>query len=761
MHRPLSPKHMLFRHTGSMQVSAPPKPAPVSQSSYFPGQGTAIAPGSGAPTPTTPSIGSMQLQFPAVRTVLWDRTPQGDLVHLQSHDYSNDVIMSPSALEEALRCADNHPEKPVFLVARHIVDEGGKQVTLQVERVDTGRVLAMKPWGCGPISETDVCIQLSYNLDEDQVNKQKQDLVSEYQTRCAHEHRFLLRDSYVIAGNLQSHTMSADLELYQVAPAINLKLTPVAALRILQSPLSRSLFEIGAVNGSQTGYVTLDQTRKAVLLHEEDPYAMEVPLIGLWIGGISSSSDVYVYKACMRFLQNTSIKQRVLTPGDHAFLLLLYDRKCAAPRFLECSQHPATTTSRFFVREGTAHISSKTLQAHLEIKLRAVPTLLYGKNQEVPDVAYKFTSTRADASAPTPAPPYHKVTFDTPQQRPSHIAGSVYATPSAAAGARALYGRDVKPSNDRATQFMNYSSSIPVLPPPVHPSHLATVLEQQSHIRALQTQVSVLTRHQEIEQQRAALARKTEAQEQQIQALVMEQRRIAAAQEEVSRKLSEQEQELRDRELARSVRRANDSLAALDETLVRTSLPNTRAQTDDTLLRTSGISSTSPLRQSSASNHSTRSGQSANSMQSDHEQVVVLSPAPSPTRKGARIGGVAYTPARDSVDYQFYRQSADSHPVRTDAGTTFITQLPTSVRHSHLSTVSQQSLVSSQASAKQTQLGEVSSSSDDATMDIPRVRAVSALDSDSSSDSSDLEDILQEVEKSFDDLMSTIHSEAV
>ena len=113
------------------------------------------------------------------------------------------------------------------------------------------------------------------------------------------------------------------------------------ALRVYPSTLSEALLQPPARRKASTGFMTMEQTRKLLLLSETDPKVCDVPLVGVWVAGVRDVRDPFVWAACVRYASlKDDVAQRVSAPGHSgAFLLLLYDAPPdaarAVPKLLE------------------------------------------------------------------------------------------------------------------------------------------------------------------------------------------------------------------------------------------------------------------------------------------------------------------------------------------------------------------------------------------------------------------------------------------
>ncbi|KAJ1417447.1 SCL-interrupting locus protein N-terminus-domain-containing protein [Ochromonadaceae sp. CCMP2298] len=124
-----------------------------------------------------------------------------------------------------------------------------------------------------------------------------------------------------------------------ILPNVSFQMAQIKPIPILSTPLSNQLVRRSShVDGPpRLGYLTMNQTRKLVMLQENDPSVPLVPLVGLWVrfsvdwvealgqgqGGEGGLIDhPYCWAACVRFLNADSIQQRAMVASG-TFLLAL------------------------------------------------------------------------------------------------------------------------------------------------------------------------------------------------------------------------------------------------------------------------------------------------------------------------------------------------------------------------------------------------------------------------------------------------------
>ena len=130
------------------------------------------------------------------------------------------------------------------------------------------------------------------------------------------------------------------LRLEALVPTVELHAVSLYALRVHPTALSEALQQPAARRRPSSGYLTMEQTRKLLLLAETDPKAFDVPLVGVWVAGVPDAQHPYVWAVCARFAALPSdVAQRVSVGQDHACLLLVYDAPPEATRMPICGSN--------------------------------------------------------------------------------------------------------------------------------------------------------------------------------------------------------------------------------------------------------------------------------------------------------------------------------------------------------------------------------------------------------------------------------------
>ncbi|NXR93337.1 STIL protein, partial [Hypocryptadius cinnamomeus] len=294
--------------------------------------------------------------FPLSKCALWDPVPMGDVIGAHITYYRNPKIC---LVEKTLRLAFRHAKQnekksfSCFLLGTLAVDEDGEGVTLTVDRFDPGREVA---GGSGKIPTAslpgDFLIPCAINAwgpcSDDIIVHSVEDISLAFkglqQSLCSKESLDLsklltVRAHIVFTENLDNLHVNfywASLTLANI-----LEYTPVKSVPIIPTALARNLtspMNIAQVQGTyKCGYLTMDQTRKLLLLLESDPKAYALPLVGVWLSGVTHIYSPQVWACCLRYLFSSSIQERQVTFIESgSFLIVLYSLTHKEPEFYEC-----------------------------------------------------------------------------------------------------------------------------------------------------------------------------------------------------------------------------------------------------------------------------------------------------------------------------------------------------------------------------------------------------------------------------------------
>uniref|UniRef100_A0A2K5IU56 STIL centriolar assembly protein n=1 Tax=Colobus angolensis palliatus TaxID=336983 RepID=A0A2K5IU56_COLAP len=253
-----------------------------------------------------PSSRMVPFHFPPSKCALWNPTPTGDFIYLHLSYYRNPkLVVTKKTIRLAYRHAkQNKKNSSCFLLGSLTVDEDEEGVTLTVDRFDPGR-------------EVPECLEITptASLPGDFLIPCKVHV----QELCSREMIVHSVDDFSSALKaLQCHICSKDS-------------LDCALARNLSSNLN-----ISQVQGTyKYGYLTMDETRKLLLLLESDPKVYSLPLVGIWLSGIIHLYSPQVWACCLRYIFNSSVRERVFSESGN-FIIVLYSVTHKEPEFYEC-----------------------------------------------------------------------------------------------------------------------------------------------------------------------------------------------------------------------------------------------------------------------------------------------------------------------------------------------------------------------------------------------------------------------------------------
>ncbi|XP_036988600.2 SCL-interrupting locus protein isoform X2 [Artibeus jamaicensis] len=291
--------------------------------------------------------------FPPSKCALWNPVPIGDFIYLHLNYYRNPKLV---VTEKTIRLACRHAKQnkknlPCFLLGSLTVDEDEESVKLTVDRFDPGREVPecseRTPTAALPGDFVVPCKVHTHGLCSREVIVHNADYLSS--AFKALQHHVCCKDSLDCGKllSLRAHitsresldAMDFDFHWAAVTLANTFKCTPVKPIPIIPTALARNLssnLNISQVQGTyKYGYLTMDETRKLLLLLESDPKAYSLPLVGIWLSGIIHVYSPQVWACCLRYMFSSSIQERVFSESGH-FIIVLYSVTHKDPEFYEC-----------------------------------------------------------------------------------------------------------------------------------------------------------------------------------------------------------------------------------------------------------------------------------------------------------------------------------------------------------------------------------------------------------------------------------------
>ncbi|XP_011884988.1 PREDICTED: SCL-interrupting locus protein [Cercocebus atys] len=300
-----------------------------------------------------PSSRMVPFHFPPSKCALWNPTPTGDFIYLHLSYYRNPkLVVTKKTIRLAYRHAkQNKKNSSCFLLGSLTVDEDEEGVTLTVDRFDPGRevpeCLEITPTASLPGDFLIPCkVHVQELCSREMIVHSVDDFSSALKALQCH---ICSKDSLDCGKllSLRAHITSRetldsvefDLHWAAVTLANNFKCTPVKPIPIIPTALARNLssnLNISQVQGTyKYGYLTMDETRKLLLLLESDPKVYSLPLVGIWLSGIIHIYSPQVWACCLRYIFNSSVQERVFSESGN-FIIVLYSVTHKEPEFYEC-----------------------------------------------------------------------------------------------------------------------------------------------------------------------------------------------------------------------------------------------------------------------------------------------------------------------------------------------------------------------------------------------------------------------------------------
>ena len=320
-------------------------------------------------------------EFPATRSVMWDPSAVAETTHISAAAHAASVSLTASAAAAlAARCAAAAEASPTegtssavsaaatFVASRRAVDRRGAfrvSAALEITAVgDAGPNRATESradatdvdgddeaWSspadvtvaiAAAPEQTRESIEAMTSFDANDVFEDGEDENDENDgARRASVFSVATRWRARLAATTRAAAVADGVELLVSArvrvPASAFAATPIAPPRVADAPLHRALVAAqtrtdarATEERARTGFLTMDRTRRLMLLDETDPRALDVPAVGVWVSGVTNPTHLAVWAACHRFWSTEALKDKATQRG--AFLCLVYPPATAGKR---------------------------------------------------------------------------------------------------------------------------------------------------------------------------------------------------------------------------------------------------------------------------------------------------------------------------------------------------------------------------------------------------------------------------------------------
>ncbi|XP_005099234.1 SCL-interrupting locus protein [Aplysia californica] len=304
----------------------------------------------------------MESEFPKTTCSLWDKNSTGRSTFIHLSYYRKPKVCVPEKVLKLIQHqCENYGQTTYILVGSLVVEEDGEGVQFQVDRLDTRKQIP--PDGAG-LAPGDVLIPLDVTNNK---AKERCGSVEDYSTalnrlqeRCCSKSSIDLSSFMLLRGwgsfysNAVTYVAHLDFDMVTVETVF--KATPINPVPIVLTALSKNLagpMSLSHMQGTpKTGFLTMDHTRKLLLVLESDPKTATLPIVGIWVSGTEYVQHPFVWAACLRYIHSTHLEDRVCMPPSE-FLLVLYTPMHSRPEFFQCCS--ASGNSNFQFQLCTGH----------------------------------------------------------------------------------------------------------------------------------------------------------------------------------------------------------------------------------------------------------------------------------------------------------------------------------------------------------------------------------------------------------------------
>ncbi|XP_065681790.1 SCL-interrupting locus protein isoform X3 [Hydra vulgaris] len=332
--------------------------------------------------------------FPLVREVLWNRTPLCDPLSINFTEPFKkwNFIIDYRTLNIAYKQLQIHGNNFSGFFIGDIVSQSNDPLLVHVDRFDPGRDGQVTIEGvfknvrvptstlpgniCIPVN---LCHKSYNNCESTQLHSFKDFKASILSIKSWLSRKEKLNASNLVSMKMKCLFFSEENEVQVliscgcITSADTFSVQSISSIPVIQTALARNL--CGTLGDKythvQTGFITMDQTRKLLLLVETDPKVYLLPLVGVWLSGVDVT-DHLVLASILRFIYNKHIVERVSVPTC-TYLLVLFPAHSVEPKFFEFFQVNAGNTFQLleFFENVKIELHKNTTESeyHFELKL--------------------------------------------------------------------------------------------------------------------------------------------------------------------------------------------------------------------------------------------------------------------------------------------------------------------------------------------------------------------------------------------------------
>jgi len=248
----------------------------------------------------------VSVRFPATRTALWHSEAQGMPVHVTHDTCLPSVCLPPSIIQslrsfqyDAVAAPSAHTQRSTpqlelvgqvteidhQLAYSHSMTRGKLQVILDILRQKGEQSEDGMRWGgARGTGDEDVCaalLQRQQDADDAETLSadEEQAAVTSISTILKERRHLASALDYLKISLLCSKTNGNTLTLVCQAtlPCVSFMLTPLRLLKVIPTSLSQTLYErVSADAQPATGFMSMDQTRRLLLIPQLDPKTRQV-----------------------------------------------------------------------------------------------------------------------------------------------------------------------------------------------------------------------------------------------------------------------------------------------------------------------------------------------------------------------------------------------------------------------------------------------------------------------------------------------------